>query len=255
MSEGIEEVINTPKNVTFRMTNGNDVLTLSIFMDKEKYLSYEPNNGAESQKREMNNDELIKNEIVKIRNNYESILDNQDKILMYKETDCMRMRLLSNDTILCDISEKGYSDAFLEQYPDDEGHGIVSHRIDAKKCDMGYNIAKKILFNQGSKEKDIIKKFLDKIVNNPLVDDIKKNISIIEHKQKEDLTRKLNNSKLAKLRNKVAKVADKIAEATGTEKIVQKFTDGKKITDVEISAEKKAWEKKFSDKIFGEVKE
>lgn len=39
---------------------------------------------------------------------------------------------------------------------------------------------------------------------------------------------KLIDNKLAKLRNKVAKIADTIAEATGTEKFVQKFTDGKK---------------------------
>ena len=67
--------------------------------------------------------------------------------------------------------------------------------------------------------------------------------------------KELNNSKLAKVRNKVARVADKIAEVTGTEKIVQKFTDGKKIADVEIGAKKKAMEKKISDKLFGKVNE
>ncbi|GEM_PF-4192097 len=66
---------------------------------------------------------------------------------------------------------------------------------------------------------------------------------------------KLINNKLAKLRNRIAKVADKITEATGTEKFVQKFTDGKKIADVEISTKKKIFEKKISDKLFGRVKE
>ena len=63
------------------------------------------------------------------------------------------------------------------------------------------------------------------------------------------------DNKLSKLRNKLAKVADKIAETTGMEKLVQKFTDGKKIADVEISAKSKAFEKKISDKLFGKVKE
>ena len=67
--------------------------------------------------------------------------------------------------------------------------------------------------------------------------------------------RELNNSKLAKVRNKAAKFADKITEVTGTEKFVQKFTDGKKIADVEISTKKKMFEKKISDKLFGKVNE
>ena len=65
----------------------------------------------------------------------------------------------------------------------------------------------------------------------------------------------LNNSKLAKVRNKLAKIADRIAEATGTEKIVQKITDGKKIADVEISPKITAIEKKISDRLFGKVNE
>lgn len=63
------------------------------------------------------------------------------------------------------------------------------------------------------------------------------------------------DNKLAKLRKRMAGVADKIAEATGTEKVVQKFTDGKKIADVEISTKKKLFEKKISDRLFGKVKE
>ncbi|MBR3501754.1 MAG: ankyrin repeat domain-containing protein, partial [Alphaproteobacteria bacterium] len=76
-----------------------------------------------------------------------------------------------------------------------------------------------------------------------------------EKREKEARKKELNNSKLAKVRNKVARVADKIAEATGTEKVVQKFTDGKKIADVEISEKNKVLEKKISDKLFGKVNE
>ena len=64
-----------------------------------------------------------------------------------------------------------------------------------------------------------------------------------------------SKSKLAKVRKKVAHVADKITETTGTQKIIQKFTNGKKIEDVKISIKKKAIEKKISDKLFGKVKE
>ena len=66
---------------------------------------------------------------------------------------------------------------------------------------------------------------------------------------------KYNQNKLSDVRKKIAKLADKATEITGTEKIVQKFTDSKKIADVEISAKKKAFEKKISDKLFGKVKE
>lgn len=83
----------------------------------------------------------------------------------------------------------------------------------------------------------------------------------IEKEKREEEARKLaikkelNDSKLAKVRNKVAKVADKITEVTGTEKVVQKFTDGKKIADVEISEKNKVLEKKISDKLFSKVNE
>lgn len=65
----------------------------------------------------------------------------------------------------------------------------------------------------------------------------------------------LNNSKLAQVRNKLARFADKVAKTTGTEKFVQKFTDGKKIADVKISPKIMAIEKKISDKLFGKVNE
>ena len=69
------------------------------------------------------------------------------------------------------------------------------------------------------------------------------------------LNERLAKSKLAKVRKKAAKLADKVAESTGTQKIIQKFTDGKKIEDVKIGIKKKAFEKKISDKLFGKVKE
>ena len=110
-----------------------------------------------------------------------------------------------------------------------------------------------LLPNLTKRDKELRKKIKEKlsaIQGNTFVDKLLQKIQ-----EKEEKEEKKVKNKLATLRNKVAKVADKIAEATGTEKIVQKFTDGKKITDVEISAEKKAWEKKFSDKFFGKVNE
>ena len=65
----------------------------------------------------------------------------------------------------------------------------------------------------------------------------------------------LNNSKLAQVRNKLAKFADKVAETTGTEKIVQKITGGKNFADVKISPKITAIEKKISDRLFGKVNE
>lgn len=62
------------------------------------------------------------------------------------------------------------------------------------------------------------------------------------------------DNKLAEVRKKIAVLADKVAKTTGTEKFVQKFTDGKKIADVEISPEIMAIEKRISDKLFGKVK-
>lgn len=63
------------------------------------------------------------------------------------------------------------------------------------------------------------------------------------------------DNKLAKIRNKAAKLADRIAEVTGTEKLVQKVTGGKKIEDVNIGSKTKAIEKKISDRFFGKIKE
>ena len=73
--------------------------------------------------------------------------------------------------------------------------------------------------------------------------------------EREQKLKELNTTKLAKLRNKVAKFTDKVAEATGTEKVVKKLTGGKKIEEVEISSKIKSVEKAVSDRLFGKVKE
>ena len=148
----------------------------------------------------------------------------------------------------------------LELSRDNEAIYNLSELVDSKfsyykgyernRIDVIKDLSKK-LWDDNSKNSSIAKKLLSMINGNPLIDEMNKQIGLIKDAQ----NRELNNSKLAKVRNMVAKLADKVAEVTRTEKIVQKFTDGKKIADVEISVEKKAWEKKVSDKILGKINE
>ncbi len=99
-------------------------------------------------------------------------------------------------------------------------------------------------------ERELCKKIKEKLLavqGNTFVDKLLQEIQAKEAKEAKN--------KLATLRKKAAKIADKVIEATGTEKLVQKFTGGKKIADVEISLKKRAFEKKISDKLFSKINE
>ena len=97
------------------------------------------------------------------------------------------------------------------------------------------------------------------IKGHQLIEAIKQNMEGIHAREvqqaHENELKELNNSKLAKIRKKTAKIADKVAEKLGMDGVVQRFTDGKRIEDIEINSKARVMEKKFSDKWLGRVKE
>ena len=107
---------------------------------------------------------------------------------------------------------------------------------DAAKENMAYDIAKR-LCNDKSKNACSAKKFLKQIKGNPSIDRIKQHMDLIEKEQK----RKLDNSKLAKLRIKLANKTDNLL--------------GTNFEKTELPKSLKKVEKAISDRLFGKVKE
>ena len=173
------------------------------------------------------------------------------------ETDCVELKLSSENKTLYTIRQKGHEDAYLENGNDTGGY-VSSRYVAEKKVDIRKKLAEN-LYKDSSEMAMTVKDILLRIKGHPLLDEIKKNMSDIhEHEvllANEEKLKELNNSKLAKIRNKAAKIADKGTEMLGLGKAVKKVTGGKKIADIELNSKVKAVEKAVSDKICGKVKE
>lgn len=172
-------------------------------------------------------------------------------------TDCAEIKLSSGDKDLYVIKQKGYEDAHIEN-GDGRDSYTSSWYATEKKVDIYKKMAEN-LYNDHSDGAIAVKDILLRIKGHPLLEVIKQNMSDIHAREVQQAhereLRELNNSKLAKVRNKAAKLADKVSEKLGMENFVQKFTDGKKIADVEINSKARIIEKAVSDKVLGKVKE
>ena len=173
------------------------------------------------------------------------------------QTDCVELKLSSENKNLYTIKQKGHEDAYLENGNGTDSY-VSSCYVSEKKVDIREKLAEN-LYKDGSDMAMTVKDILLRIKGHPLLDEIKKNMSVIHEREvsqaREKRLKELNNSKLAKIRNKAAKIADKGAEILGLGKTVKKLTGGRKIADVELNSKAKAVEKFVSDKICGKVKE
>lgn len=176
------------------------------------------------------------------------------------ETDCIELKLLSDSgEILYDIKQKGHKDAYIETGDGRTSYDASWYVAEKKVDDMRMKIAEE-LYKDHSDKALVVKNIMLQIKGHPLLEEIKQNMSNIHKREveryREEELKELNNNKLARLRKKTARFADKITEKLGMESVVQRFADGKKIEDVKIiSKPMKEIEKALSDKLFGKVKE
>ena len=173
------------------------------------------------------------------------------------KTDCVELRLSSGDKDIYKIKQKGHEDAHIESGDGKDSYAGSWYAAE-KKVDIRKEIAEK-LYKDNSDGACAVKGILQQIKGHPLFEAIKQNMADIHAREvkqaHERELQELNNSKLAKIRKKAAKLADKVTEKLGLENVVQRFTDGKRIEDVEINSKARVMEKKFSDKWLGKVKE
>ena len=145
-------------------------------------------------------------------------------------TDCVELKLSSEDKDIYKAKQKGYEDAHIEN-----GDGRDSYTSSWYAAEKKVDICKKMaenLYNDHSDGAIAVKDILLRIKGHPLLEAIKQNMSDIHAREvkqaHERELQELNNSKLAKVRKKAAKLADKVTEKLGLENVVQKLPTVKK---------------------------
>ena len=171
------------------------------------------------------------------------------------KTDCIELKLSANGVDFYSVKQKRMEDAH-------EGwdcfEGVYSTWLDAEKeVDMERGIAEK-LYKDNSVEAITAKACLQHIAGNPIIDKIKQIMEDIPQKDEAKVaetgvaTDKID-TRLGKIRNKLAKGVDAVTKMTGMQKIAQK-TLHKNIAIEPISA--KAGVKKFEknvDKVIDKI--
>lgn len=171
------------------------------------------------------------------------------------KTDCIELKLSADGVDFYSVKQKRMEDAH-------EGwdcfEGVYSTWLDAEKeVDMERGIAEK-LYKDNSVEAITAKACLQHIAGNPIIDKIKQIMEDIPQKDEAKVaetgvaTDKID-TRLGKIRNKLAKGVDAVTKMTGMQKIAQK-TLHKNIAIEPISA--KAGVKKFEknvDKVIDKI--
>lgn len=231
MTAEIKELENSPEKTVYQFGEGRNAMQLTISRYPTEYMKLFPEDEVKNYK----------------GGRLETAKD---------KTDCLEIKLTYGEDYFYSIKQKSIEDAY-EDWDIFEGEYLTWLAVE-RKVDAENKIAEKLYADESIGALNT-RTCLQQIKGNPLIDkinqrieDLRQRADKIKHRRE---MKELNNSKLAILRKRAAKFADKGSEVLGLEKAVKKVTRGKKIANVKISPKIKAKEKKFSDLFFGRVKD